>query len=194
MTSHPDPIIASLALDTQRKNFLEVEVTKLTRALESKSTDFEFTRQQYQIASNSAASSAGELNDLRDQNEELQKRVDHNIADYKRQVDEDITRQLREEIESVKAQSRFFEGQAMKYEADIAELKRGRGGMVTRGSSQQPRSPRGAGGTAGGRSRGVSPAAGLFGGTGMVRGGSGLGERLGTRLGEGSVLGSRFAG
>ena len=194
LTSHPDPAVAAAAVDIQRKEFLEAEVARLTKSLESKSTDFEFTRQQYQVASNAAAASVGELNELRSQNEELRKKVAHNIADYKRQADSDHIRQLQDEVESAKAKAKFFEGQTLRLEADVAELKRGRGGMMTRGSSQQPKSPRGAGATAGGRSRGVSPAAGMLGSTAMARGGSGLGERLGARLGEGSALGGRFAG
>lgn len=59
-------------------------------------------------------------------------------------------------------------------EEQITVLERGRGaGVQTRGSSAQPRSPRGAG------SRGASPAAGMLGGAGgSSRGPSGLSGRV----------------
>lgn len=59
-------------------------------------------------------------------------------------------------------------------EDQITVLERGRGaGVQTRGSSAQPRSPRGGG------SRGASPAAGMLGGAaGSNRGPSGLSGRV----------------
>lgn len=64
-------------------------------------------------------------------------------------------------------------------EDQITVLERGRGaGVQTRGSSAQPRSPRG-GGSRGGGSRGASPAAGMLGGAaGSNRGPSGLSGRV----------------
>lgn len=71
---------------------------------------------------------------------------------------------LRKEIENLKKEVKSRENLVRRKEDEIREVRRGRGGVVTRGSSAQPvaRSPRGNGGGAVG-SRGASPAAGMVG-------------------------------
>lgn len=78
---------------------------------------------------------------------------------------------LQKELFLQKATLKSRDNLIRRKEEQIAELKRGRGGGVqTRGSSVQPRSPRGG-------SRGASPAAGMLGGGGG-KGVSGLSSRL----------------
>ena len=200
LITHPDAAIAASARLSARVEHLNSENSALAKRNAQLSADFNFTREQYQTASTAAFESAQEFEDLRNHTKVLQRKVDNNIAEYRRIGEEDINRALREDVEDLRRQVKQRDTYAIKLESEVAELRRGRAGMQTRGSSQQPRSPRGGG------SRGVSPAPGFLGGQGMVRGGSGLGRegRLGDdgflvggregALGAKGGLGGRFAG
>lgn len=75
---------------------------------------------------------------------------------------------MHQEMRNLRAECDSKDRMIKKKEDQILVLERGRAGVQTRGSSAQPRSPaRGAG------SRGVSPAAGLLGGTGTGGGNKG---------------------
>ena len=85
----------------------------------------------------------------------------------------------------MKKEVRSRENLVRRKEEEIREARRGRGGVVTRGSSAQPvaRSPRGNGGSAAVGSRGASPAAGMVGesGSGVREGREGRERGIGLR-------------
>ena len=167
---HSDPTIAAAARDLEHQRALEAENASLKKTLANLTTDFNFTRDEYQKASEMAAENAAELEPLKVEVASLRLKQEHNLAEYRRQRDEDVTKELRRENQRLKQTVRQRDGLVTKLEGEITEIKRGRGGgMQTRGNSAQPKSPRGS-------SRGVSPAAGLLGGHAMVRGASGLGN------------------
>ena len=174
LESHANPAIAATALIAKQTRILESENASLKKRIASLTTDFEFTREQYQQASTAAADSSAEIQILKPELEGLRRKNEANIADYRRMRDEDENKAMRKEVQRLKATVKQRDAFIHKLEGENMEIKRGRAGVQTRGSSVQPKSPRAS-------SRGVSPAAGMLGpqgqalGHAMARGGSGLG-------------------
>ena len=179
LTTHPDEHIGARAQTQAKLEETELEMVNLKKTYSNLGTTFEFTRQQYQDASTRAAELSREVETLTGEMAELRRLADGNAVAIQRMQQEDTSKLLGEEVDALKAALKQRDAMIFRLEGDNLELKRGRAGVQTRGSSQQPRSPRGGG------SRGVSPAPGFLGGGGnaMVRGGSGLGSRLSARDG-----------
>ncbi|KAL9126486.1 MAG: hypothetical protein Q9217_004468 [Psora testacea] len=173
----PDPAIAAAASETVQLGMLETENAALKKRIVSLTTDFEFTRQQYQQASRAAVESSAETQSLKPELESLRRKNEANVAEYRKRRDEDVNKEIRKEVQRLKQTVKQRDAFIHKLEGENVELKRGRAGVQTRGSSVQPKSPHGG-------SRGVSPAAVMLGpqgqmmGHAMARGGSGRGSRL----------------
>ena len=167
LLNHPNPAIAAAARHDAQQRALEAENAALRKSNASIKTDFSFTREQYQHASTRATEMAAEIEPLREENADLRRKLEADLALYRKLRDDDVTKNLRKEVQGLKITVKQRDAHTAKLESDLLELKRGRAGVQTRGSSVQPKSPRGA-------SRGASPAPGFLGGHGMVRGGSGL--------------------
>ncbi|KAL9103844.1 MAG: hypothetical protein Q9163_001164 [Psora crenata] len=173
-----NPEMAAAASELVRLRTLEEENAGLHKRMASLSKDFEFTRQQYQQASTAAAEASTQLQSVQPELESLRRKCAVQMTEFRRIRDEDVNREIRKEVQRLKETVKQRDAFIFKLEGEKnAELKRERGGMQTRGSSVQPKSPHGG-------SRGVSPAAGLLGpegqmmGHAMVRGGSGRSSRF----------------
>lgn len=170
LAHHPDPRIREPAVKDARIRELEAELQAKAKKIDHLTTDWELTKRLWTDASGAAAAATQELDALRAQQPELQRKAAGNEV-KRRQLAHDATVQaLRDEVHVQEATVRSRENLIRRKEEQIAELKRGRGGVQTRASSVQPRSPRGG-------SRGASPAAGLLGGGG-AKGASGLSGRF----------------
>ena len=138
---------------------------QLQRKVNSLTTDFEFTREQYQIASASAAESASRITALESENVELRRKASGQavrLREVNKTVEEERLRQRIEQLElMVKDRDQILD----KREREV----RGRG-VQTRAGSVQPRSPKPSS-RAG--SRAASPLPGLL-GVGTSKPGSGL--------------------
>lgn len=142
--------------------------TVLDKSLENMRKDFEFTRSQYQNASNKAAEFAAQVSDLEKQNADLAKQA----SDEKRRLktltyEAAINRHL-EQIKNLELQGKSRDLLLRKLEDENRSLRRNRG-VQTRGSSVQPPGSPGLDGVGmhvvsgrGTRSRQGSPAPGLF--------------------------------
>ena len=169
LNNHPNPAIAAASRNEAQHRALEAEHAVLKKSHTSLSNDFNFTRDQYQKASAVAAEAATENQSLREENAGLRRKDEANLVENRRMRDAAITKDILREKERLKNTLKQRDAFIAKLEGDMADLKRGRAGVQTRGSSVQPRSPRGA-------SRNASPAPAFLGGHGMARGGSGLGK------------------
>ena len=169
---HHDPMVRDTAIKNARVRELEAEVLAKNKKLESLTKDWDFSKRLWTDASTAAAAATQELAALEAKQPELVRKAAENETKRKEMANDATIRALQKEVLIQKATVKSRDNLIRRKEEQIAELKRGRGGGVqTRGSSVQPRSPRGG-------SRGASPAAGMLGGTG-AKGGSGLSSRLG---------------
>ena len=109
----------------------------LQRKVSSLTTDFEFTRQQYQNASSSAAESASKVMELQGENVELRRKASGQavrLRELNKTVEEDRLRKRIEQLElMVKDRDQILD----RREREV----RGRG-VQTRAGSVQPRSPK----------------------------------------------------
>ena len=183
LTTHPNEHISARAQLQSDLDTKTAELWNMQKTWTTLQTTHEFTRQEYQNASTRAAELSREVEILKAEITELRRQADSNVVAVQKMQQEDMNTILVKEVEGLKEAIKQRDLMLWRVEADNLELKRGRAGVQTRGSSQQPRSPRAV--AAGRESRGVSPAPGLLGGGGsaMVRGGSGLGNRLSAREG-----------
>ena len=171
LVNHPDPRIREPAIKDARIRELESEVLAKSKKIDNLTKDWEFTKGLWNDASNTAATAKQELAALEAKQPDLLRRAAENEV-KRRELGNDATiKALQEEVYIQEATVKSRENLVRRKEEQIVELKRGRGGVQTRGSSVQPRSPRGAG------SRGVSPATGMWGGQG-AKGASGLSSRF----------------
>lgn len=155
---------------------LRAAKTSMEKRLASQAHDNEYMRQQYQSASTAAAASANQLTILQVELEEAQR---HAQGEATRLAGISRTDETRQALATVERQSlelasreRLLQKQAEELK-ELKDLKRGRGGVVTRGSSVQAKSPRG-GSRAGSPGVGGSGYGGRVGGSGL-RYGSGIG-------------------
>ena len=141
---------------------LEKEKASLERSNTNMKRDFEFTRQQYQIASTRAADSASQVMDLESEITILKSAA----SDEKRKLRETNFSNDRERylahIQQLQGEVASRDAILQRKEEELKTIKRGRG-VATRASSVQPGSPRmgGIGAVAPG-SRGSSPVPGLL--------------------------------
>ena len=176
LTHSAIPQIAETETAKAAARLLSQEKASLEQKLDSLTSDFEFTRQQYQLASAAAASSTTRLSDLEAEVRTLRRRSSGlalQLRDRTTQVESETHRQKVVFLESTLRERNEL---LRRKEEELRDLRRGRGmGGNTRASSQQPRSPRGAG-VGGVGSRASSPVPGLLGGGGA--GGTKVGSAL----------------
>ena len=175
LVNHPDPSICEPAIKDARIRELEAEVLAKGKKIDNLTKDFEFTKRCYSDATTAAGAAAQELAALQAQQPDLLRKAADNEIKRRELANDATIEALRQEVYVQEAAIKSRDNLIRRKEEQIAELKRGRGGVQTRGSSVQPRSPRGAG------SRGVSPAAGMLGGGGGgqgPKGASGLSSRF----------------
>lgn len=110
---------------------------KLEKSVENTKRDFEFTRQQYQQASNRAAELGGENSELEEQVAALRIQA----SDEKRRLREMNTKEAHRKdlskIEQLEQENRAMQVMIKKMEDKMKVLEKGRG-VQTRGSSVQP--------------------------------------------------------
>ena len=149
---------------------LETENAAKTKKIKSLENDADFIRQQYQSISSTAAEQQSVMEAQDAEIKQLSRRADEVRIRLRELRDRDVNGALRKENARLKEMVRVRDRDNRELQAELKEARRGRQGVMTRGSSVQPgtsgmRSPRGG-------SRGVSPAVG-FGGPGGVSGARG---------------------
>ncbi|ETI24231.1 hypothetical protein G647_03600 [Cladophialophora carrionii CBS 160.54] len=155
------------ALETAREEArtLLAKTTYLEKSLENTRKDFEFTRSQYQNASNRATELAGQVTDLEKETAVLAKQASDEKRRLKQMNFEKATDQHLAKIEQSELERKSRDILLKKLEEENRQLKRNRG-VQTRGSSVQPPGSPGLDGHGHGgrgtRSRQGSPAPGLF--------------------------------
>lgn len=173
LLSHPDPRIREPATKDARIRELEAEVLTKSKKIDNLTSDWEFTKSLYTEAAAVATTAKQDLDTLQAKQPELLRKAAENETKRRELANDATIKALRKEVSIQEATVKSRDNLIRRKEEQIAELKRGRGGVQTRGSSVQPRSPRGG-------SRGASPAAGMLGGGpgAAAKGASGLSSRF----------------
>ncbi len=146
------PEVRELEEMRRRLEAAEEEKQKAEKRYQSVTQDFEFTKEQYQQASSTAASFGREVEDLRKQNMELQMKADGNRVKIQQIHEASAQEQLVDRIEELKAEVEDLKHQLL----TKAEELRKRGDRALRGASA-PRSPIAGPGQLGGRSGNQTP-------------------------------------
>lgn len=137
-------IPAASELESMRlaKAAAEAERDKLERRLASTAQDFEFTREQYQRASSSAAALAEEAGALRAEQEVLRRRAGENVVRVHEIQAASEAAQLGARIDEVVAEREALRVEVARGQEELARMRAGRGlrsGMGgSRSSSQTP--------------------------------------------------------
>ncbi|KAL4894521.1 class II histone deacetylase complex subunits 2 and 3-domain-containing protein [Aspergillus ambiguus] len=129
-------------LETAREEIrrLTKENASLVRKSEYESKQAEYTREQYQTASNVAAQSGNEVRQLREENETLKRKVEGDISHLRElNMKNDSARHLAR-ISELEATLSSREDLLRRKEDELREIKKNR--PSTRSTSTQPRSPR----------------------------------------------------
>lgn len=169
LVNHPDQTVGDTAIKDAQIRELEAELLAKNKKIDNLTKDWDLTKRLWTDASTAAANATQELAALEAKQPELLRKAADNEIKRKEMMKDATIKALQKEVVIQKATVKSRDNLIRRKEEQIAELKRGRGGVQTRGSSVQPRSPRGG-------SRGASPAAGMLGGGG--KGASGLSNRL----------------
>ncbi|KIW79491.1 hypothetical protein Z517_06103 [Fonsecaea pedrosoi CBS 271.37] len=142
---------------------LRARNTELEKALENNRNEFEFTRTQYQEASNKAAEFANQIRGLEEEIATLRKLADSEKRRLKETNHQHSIKQHLDKIGELELECKSRDARLRKLEDENRHLKRNRG-IQTRGSSAQPPGSPGLDGHGGRgtRSRQGSPAPGLF--------------------------------
>ncbi|KFX92762.1 hypothetical protein O988_07140 [Pseudogymnoascus sp. VKM F-3808] len=134
----------------------QAEREKLEKRAVSAAKDFEFTREQYQRASNQAASLADEVAGLQAEKVVLERRASENIVKVREIQAKSEVRQLKDRIDELEAEAEMLKADVARKNEEI----KARGARGLRGASV-PRSPKVAGmGIAGSRGSSVAPGEG----------------------------------
>ncbi len=164
LSSSAVPEVAALESAKAETAQLATDKVQLEKRLASLTKDFEFTRQQYQLASTAAAENASALSDLQTEVSALKVQASGEAARL-RQLNMSTENQVHlARAKQLEATLKERDDMLQKKEEELRDLKRGRG-LATRASSA-PRSPRLG-------SRASSPMPGLLAGS-AGRGGSAL--------------------
>ena len=162
--------LAELEIAREEIRRLNKENASLERKAEYERNQAEYTREQYQTASNAAAQSGNELRQLREENQNLTRKVEGNAVRLREINNEtDSARHLDRiaELELILASREDF---LRKKEEELREIRKNR--PSTRSTSTQPRSPKWAAG-----SRPTSPGVNNGNGNGNGNGNNGLSGR-----------------
>lgn len=172
LTNHTEPTVREKAIKDARIRDLEAEVLAKNKKIDNMTKDWEFTKGLWNEATAAATAATQDLAALEAKQPDLQRKAGENEIKRRELMNDATIKALQKEVFLQKATLKSRDNLIRRKEEQIADLKRGRGGGVqTRGSSVQPRSPHGG-------SRGASPAAGMLGGSGSGKGVSGLSSRL----------------
>lgn len=165
---HSDPAITAAEHQDSELRELKNESAGLKKRVTNLTNEGEYIRQLYQQASEAAVTASAEG----DKVPGLEKRLIQQTKERRELINKDENAGLRKEVNNLRETLKQRDSDNRRLHADLEALKRGRAGVQTRGSSVQPRSPRGG-------SRGVSPA-------GMLQPGgkalSGLSSRFNDRM------------
>lgn len=129
-------------LETAREEIrrLTKENASLVRKAEYESKQAEYTREQYQTASNVAAQSGNEVRQLREENETLKRKVAGDVSHLRElNMKNDDARHL-SRISELEATLSSREDLLRRKEDELREIRKNR--PSTRSTSTQPRSPR----------------------------------------------------
>jgi len=162
LESSINPEIAHLEAISAANRALTNDKNSLEKRLASMTADFDFTRQQYQLASSAAAEAAQRVSDLEAEAEILRRKASGEMVKAKQMTVQGALAQQKADMEKLEHEN-----------AEMKELlrkkERGRG-VVTRTGSVAPKSPRLGGSPGRSRqgsrapgSRGVSPVRGFLG-------------------------------
>jgi hypothetical protein len=151
--------IAALEEARSEARMATQKTSALEKSLENTKRDFEFTRQQYQQASNSAADLGNQNTELEAQIETLKAKASGEQRRLKEMNAAERSNRDREEFEKLSQESRAMLIMMRKLDEENKTLKKTRG-VQTRGSSAQPPGSPGVGAAFGRRSRQNSPAVG----------------------------------
>ena len=169
LLNHQNPDVVTVALKDQKIRQLENESAALKKKAETFASETSYIRSSYQQASSANSDLTNQLDSLKAELEPLRQRAAEFIA-WRQEIRTDAEKlALRKEVENLKVTVKSRGRLVMRKEEEIKDLKRGRGGVQTRGSSVQPRSPKPG-------SRGASPAPGTLGP--QVKGPSALSGRF----------------
>lgn len=153
---------AALEVAKEEARGLQAKNNYLDKSLENTRRDFEFTRSQYQDASNKAADFATQVRELEGQVAELTKSAGDEKRRLKERNYEENIKQHLSKLSEMEMELKTRDTLLRKLEEENRQLKRSRG-VQTRGSSVQPPGSPGLDAPGRGtRSRQASPAAGLF--------------------------------
>ncbi|KND93749.1 hypothetical protein TOPH_01666 [Tolypocladium ophioglossoides CBS 100239] len=141
LTAGPDGSEETTPLAKSEKLLKEAQdkAQMLEKRLENAHKDGEYVRNLYQEASTSASAFRAENNELKEQNDDLQKKTSDSLARVHRIQAESETRQYLRQIRELKAQVREREIELDRARDELRQLKSGR--RETRQASV-PRSPR----------------------------------------------------
>lgn len=175
LLSSDNPSIAALEGLNDEIRVLRAANVNLEKKVASQAHDNDYIRQEYQNASSAAATAANQITSLQRELEVAQRQAKGEATRLASINRTNETSQLLATVERQSLELASREHLLQKQAEDLKEFKefkRGRGGVVTRGSSVQAKSPRS-------RSRAGSPGVGGVGHGGSRVGGSGL--RYGSR-------------
>ncbi|PLN80120.1 class II histone deacetylase complex subunits 2 and 3-domain-containing protein [Aspergillus taichungensis] len=132
--------IAELEAAREEIRRLGKENANLERKADYEAKQAEYTREQYQNASTTAAQSVNEVRQLRQENEALKRKVDGNAVQLRElNLQNDEARHLAR-VHEVEAMLRFREDLLRRKEDELREIRKNR--PSTRSTSTQPRSPK----------------------------------------------------
>lgn len=162
-----NPNVAELENLREEIHKLKAQNAILEKKVAAHATDLEYTRTQYQTASNAAAEATGRVSELERHLATMTVKASGEAARLAEVNRSSAVEQANAEVERLQLENQMFENMLRRKEEELRELKQhGRGGVVTRGNSVGGKSPRGG-------SRAGSPAPGTPGFGGKV-GGSAL--------------------
>ena len=170
LVNHPNATIREPAKQDARIRELEADVHAKAKKIDNLTRDWELTKRLWTDASTAAGTATRDLAALQAKQPALERKAADNELKRRELANNATIKGLRADVAVLEATVKTRDNLIRRKEEQIAELKRGRGGVQTRGSSVQPRSPRGG-------SRGASPAAGMLGGA-AAKGASGLSSRF----------------
>lgn len=154
-----NPDVAELESLKEEIRKLKAENVAQQKKATTHATDLEYTRIQYQNASNAAAEATTRASKLEQDLAAMTVKAQGEAARLAEVNKNTAVEQAHNEVEKLQLELQMFESMLRRKEEELRELKRGRGGVVTRGSSVGGKSPRG-----GSRAGSPAPGAGGFGG------------------------------